>query len=480
MSRLVRQTVIICLIFHTGLFAIDWPIQPFNASHPLGNSYGEYQNYGGAPYYHPGIDIMAPAGTPVYAVKAGYVKAVLTIFQDLHWRVAIGDSSGAAACDGWLYAHLDEATIAVNEGDWVEEGQYLGDLVYWPTAGFHHLHFVKIRNSGVTWNSDWAFIANPLDELGVIDDGQPPLLSNATASSLFAFCQNEAFSYFSDGDPLAGDVDIICRADDEINHFWLVAPYELEYKIEGDSSIPWTVAVRFSGYLDYDQNVNVVYQDDGYLNSKGDYDDRVFYFNLTNTDGDGIIEYTDRARSWQTAYFRNGDYMIYARARDRFGNVAIDSMPVTVRNLFVLSGAVTYDDGNPHADGAVVTVLDDDLSDTTSLYGEYTIAAVGGGSQTVRYARAGYETVDTSIMMSRHREVNVVLYPAAFVLGDVDHDSVINVGDAVYLITYIFRGGPCPVPYAAGDANSDDVLNLGDAVYLIDYIFRGGPPPGGS
>ncbi len=61
--------------------------------------------------------------------------------------------------------------------------------------------------------------------------------------------------------------------------------------------------------------------------------------------------------------------------------------------------------------------------------------------------------------------------------GDADNNGTINVGDPVYLITHIFKGGPAPVCLEAGDANLDFTLNVGDAVYLVDYIFRGGPPP---
>jgi len=62
--------------------------------------------------------------------------------------------------------------------------------------------------------------------------------------------------------------------------------------------------------------------------------------------------------------------------------------------------------------------------------------------------------------------------------GDANGDGMANVGDAVFLISYIFKGGPAPVPLAAGDANCDGQTNVGDAVYLIAYIFKGGPEPG--
>jgi len=61
--------------------------------------------------------------------------------------------------------------------------------------------------------------------------------------------------------------------------------------------------------------------------------------------------------------------------------------------------------------------------------------------------------------------------------GDANNDGKVNVGDAVYTITYVFRGGPAPVCKAEGDANGDCKINVGDAVYTITYVFRGGPAP---
>jgi hypothetical protein len=61
--------------------------------------------------------------------------------------------------------------------------------------------------------------------------------------------------------------------------------------------------------------------------------------------------------------------------------------------------------------------------------------------------------------------------------GDANDDGKINVGDAVYIISYIFRNGPPPPCLKEGDANGDGKINVGDAVYIISYIFRNGPPP---
>jgi hypothetical protein len=61
--------------------------------------------------------------------------------------------------------------------------------------------------------------------------------------------------------------------------------------------------------------------------------------------------------------------------------------------------------------------------------------------------------------------------------GDVNGDSVIDVGDAVYILNYLFKGGPPPLPVASGDTNCDGIVDIGDAVYLLNYLFKGGPPP---
>jgi len=64
-----------------------------------------------------------------------------------------------------------------------------------------------------------------------------------------------------------------------------------------------------------------------------------------------------------------------------------------------------------------------------------------------------------------------------YVCGDANGDAAVDISDAVYLIAYIFSGGPAPNPLAAGDANCDAAVDISDAVYLIGYIFSGGPAP---
>jgi subtilisin family serine protease len=62
-----------------------------------------------------------------------------------------------------------------------------------------------------------------------------------------------------------------------------------------------------------------------------------------------------------------------------------------------------------------------------------------------------------------------------YVYGDATGDGLVNSADLVYLMNYLFLGGPLPDPPSAGDPNGDCKINSADLVYLINYLFTGGP-----
>ncbi len=66
----------------------------------------------------------------------------------------------------------------------------------------------------------------------------------------------------------------------------------------------------------------------------------------------------------------------------------------------------------------------------------------------------------------------------AFKYGDANGDQVIDIGDVVYLVNYLYKGGPTPDPLESGDANCDTKVDVGDVVFVINYLFKGGLQPG--
>jgi hypothetical protein len=66
---------------------------------------------------------------------------------------------------------------------------------------------------------------------------------------------------------------------------------------------------------------------------------------------------------------------------------------------------------------------------------------------------------------------------SGYIAGDANGDGQTDVGDVVYLINYLFKGGNAPNPTGSGDTNCDGKVDIGDVVYLINYLFKSGPPP---
>jgi hypothetical protein len=64
------------------------------------------------------------------------------------------------------------------------------------------------------------------------------------------------------------------------------------------------------------------------------------------------------------------------------------------------------------------------------------------------------------------------------ICGDCNVDTIVNVGDLVFLATYLFLNGPPPSwPMNRADVNNDGAVNVGDLVFLATYLFQNGPPP---
>lgn len=69
------------------------------------------------------------------------------------------------------------------------------------------------------------------------------------------------------------------------------------------------------------------------------------------------------------------------------------------------------------------------------------------------------------------------LITRGFTRGDVNDDGRITIGDAVFLIQYIFAGGPPPTPVSDGDVDCNNKVAITDIVYIINFIFVGGGTP---
>ncbi|MCK5125766.1 MAG: hypothetical protein KAR42_05885 [candidate division Zixibacteria bacterium] len=106
------------------------------------------------------------------------------------------------------------------------------------------------------------------------------------------------------------------------------------------------------------------------------------------------------------------------------------------------------DPENP--DTAIVFSYEDDFFYSTALQSGYLYAAGKRGLTVLKYSS---------------------------ICGDMNGDGEVNIGDPIYLINWIFKGGPAPMDLDLSDANCDGRVNIADAVYIINYVFRDGPAP---
>ncbi len=185
--------------------------------------------------------------------------------------------------------------------------------------------------------------------------------------------------------------------------------------------------------------------------------------------------------SWGTWWGEDGGYMRIEYGVSKIGygasyinypgvlTIATESLPSCslgvpyMQQLTAVggSGVITWSDRDGSLEGTGLSFSSDGVISGTPLV-ENSISFVAAVSDNYdRYAEKAY-----TIAVDK------------YLPGDANADADVNVGDASYMINFVFNGGPDPHPVdLAGDANCDAVANVADAVYLINYVFKSGPQP---
>ena len=112
--------------------------------------------------------------------------------------------------------------------------------------------------------------------------------------------------------------------------------------------------------------------------------------------------------------------------------------------------------------GVMMVVAYQDSTVFVGAFTDYVTSIDSGGTVLGRYAVG-----DGPI----HADFN-------YVPGDLDGDFGVDIADLVYMVDFMFTGGP-PARYPEWRANvtGDFSLDISDLVHLVDYEFTGGPPP---
>lgn len=239
----------------------DWPFQ-FES---IGWNISSYQKYGSNAYFHHGIDMRAPFGTDVYAPSGGRVVSVYKYgAEDVYWEIGILDNDGFI----WQFHHIDENTIpqavwdAYYDQTPLAPYTYIGKIVQWPAAQFHHVHLN-------IWGADSSYL-NPFIFLEPFPDMYKPKI---TEIGLLVNKEKYPDTIVSEA-----SYSIYIQTHDLIMHdSCYMAPYSVTFSIDGMEEV---VVWKFDSLPG--RNNNQLYINDFFIPAYtcGDYDCRSFCIDL--------------------------------------------------------------------------------------------------------------------------------------------------------------------------------------------------------
>jgi Peptidase family M23 len=289
-----------------------WPVKPFDQQHPVRGFFCDPRIAGGGRTFHFGVDVAAPAGTPVYAVAPG--------------KVSYGSPGDVAANGGIVVVEADGRNFgywhvapAVRPGVRVPLHGLLGHVAAQP-EDWGHVHFAESTRgpTGITyWNALRPGALTPFFDFG------PPVI-DAIVTSL-------------PPQQLHGLVDLSVKAHDntpvEVTqpsppgwHGMPVTPARIRWRLVrgAQAVVPWRVAVDFhasfrpnvQGDPASDVNFGAVYAPDTEQN---------------HPNMPGLYRFWLK-RGFDTSRFPDGVYALEVEASDVRGNPRTGSLAVTFAN----------------------------------------------------------------------------------------------------------------------------------------------------
>lgn len=269
----------------------SWPLKPFDRAHPVRGYFNDPRISGKSRAFHFGIDIAAPNGTPVYAVRAGVVH--------LEGRRSLSVADGDLDFGYW------HVIPAVRHHERVAKHQLLGHV----EAPWLHLHFAEHR-SGV--------YRDPLrpGALAPWRDTTKPHVTRIVFSRNGRALSRAAIS---------GSVDVIAEAHQmppvKVRAPWdglPVTPARVRWRVRlgGRSVRPWHTPIDFSNGLLPRESFRWIYAPGTRQNRPGKPGLYRFYL----------------AHTWSTTLLADGPYHLEVEAIDLYGNRGGRQLAFTIAN----------------------------------------------------------------------------------------------------------------------------------------------------
>jgi hypothetical protein len=269
----------------------SWPLKPFDRAHPVRGYFNDPRVSGGSRAFHFGIDIAAPNGTSVYAIRAGVVH--------------LEGPRSLSVADGDLDFGYWHVVPAVSHLERVRKHQLVGHV----QSPWLHLHFAEHR-SGVYLDplrpgalTPWRDTARP-EVARVLFSRNGRMLPAA---------------------PISGAVDVIAEAQQMPPlpvpapwHDLPVTPARLRWRVRrgGGTVRPWHTPIDLSKALLPKSAFRRIYAPGTRQNRPGSPGLYRFYL----------------AHRWSTTLLPDGHYRLEVEAADLYGNTGRLHLPFTIAN----------------------------------------------------------------------------------------------------------------------------------------------------
>lgn len=335
----------------TSAFQLQWPFREGQEGVAMYQTYGQNEGHGSI-NIHQGLDIHAPAGTPVYSPVSGTIAAIFQEGQS-YWvkglaiRTVVDDQEHFTQL-----LHLEESSMQFALGDTINVGDFVGELVVWPKDSDYlpHLHLgigdgkLKAETNGPNAGNAallFSYTGNPLRYLNRERDEIPPKLVPFDSGEPFVFRNVElnseqawrASKDKADPRELSGLLDIEVHVRDAVppGKDFSLAPLSVRMEIEsvdGKSVDSLGRQIVFKGAISQANQ----FPSSAYMKpSEGPGDDARFvyhYMSMAPLDSDS--NQNANPSPLDTSKMSPGEYRVKAYASDMDNNAFLGEMTVRI------------------------------------------------------------------------------------------------------------------------------------------------------